>query len=322
MVYILFIVAAAGTVFAAIKLSAYADVISEKSAIGGLMVGTILLAGATSLPELTSIVTAGLIENPDLAVGNVLGSNLYNLLILAGADIAFRRRTMFSHARNSHVYTSLLVICMSLIILASLLLEITWSVFGVSVDVLIICVVYGVGLYLINKRTQASEPKEKKQAQSPQLSLRAAQVRFGIAAVVILIGGTALTFLGDQIAVQTGLGSSFVGSFLIAGSTSLPEIAVVVAALRLRQSDLAVGSIMGSNLFNLTLLLVGDVFYSPGPLLAAASGANFISTIGIIVLSLLVIYAVKRKRSTYSLVPSFLVIGLYFACAYLIFQAN
>ncbi|MFP3513746.1 sodium:calcium antiporter, partial [Peribacillus sp. SIMBA_075] len=87
-----FLLAAAVTVFAAIKLSQYADVISEKSAMGGMMVGTLLLAGATSLPEISTSFSAAAIGNADIAVGNMIGSNLFNLFILAGFDLLLNRR--------------------------------------------------------------------------------------------------------------------------------------------------------------------------------------------------------------------------------------
>ncbi|EMF48235.1 cation antiporter (Na+/Ca2+) [Planococcus halocryophilus Or1] len=108
MVFVIFILAAALTVFASIKLSQYADVISSKTAMGGMMVGTLLLAGATSLPEVSTSFSAAAIGNADIAVGNMIGSNLFNLFILAGFDFLLRRRQILNRASRNNIYTALL----------------------------------------------------------------------------------------------------------------------------------------------------------------------------------------------------------------------
>ena len=84
--FIIFIITASITVFTAIKLSHYADIISEKTVIGGMLIGSLLLAGATSLPEITTSYTSIMLNSPDLAVGNVLGSNVFNLLIICNMN--------------------------------------------------------------------------------------------------------------------------------------------------------------------------------------------------------------------------------------------
>ena len=108
MIFVLFGIAALITVVTAVKLSTYADVISEKSKLGGMMVGTLLLAVATSLPEVTTSLTAVFLDNPDIAVGNVLGSNMFNLLIIAVFDLVYRKEKLFSQTSFSHVYTAVL----------------------------------------------------------------------------------------------------------------------------------------------------------------------------------------------------------------------
>lgn len=120
MVFVIFILAAALTVFASIKLSQYADVISSKTAMGGMMVGTLLLAGATSLPEVSTSFSAAAIGNADIAVGNMIGSNLFNLFILAGFDFLLRRRRILERASRNNIYTSLLGILLTVLVIMAL----------------------------------------------------------------------------------------------------------------------------------------------------------------------------------------------------------
>lgn len=327
MVFIYFLLAAAITVFAAIKLSTYADVMSEKSTMGGVLVGTVLLAGATSLPEVTTSISAVLINNPDIAVGNMLGSNLFNIFILAMFDLYFRHKRLFNDASRDHLYTAGLGLMLTVLTMIALVVRLDMTLFGIGVDALIIAALYGIGIYYISKRPQ--EPKLEREiesevvvSQNDSVTMKQAVTGFIVAALVIMAAGTALSITGDQIAVVTGLGSSFVGSFLIAASTSLPEAVAVFVALKLRNVNLAFGSILGSNIFNMLIIAMSDVFYQNGSILADVSTSHLVTAVGITVLSLLVMYSVIRKDVTskfkYAL-PSSLVVLVYVVSSYLIF---
>src|SRR5690606_20421649 len=131
MVFVYFVLAAIVTVIASIKLSQYADVISEKTAMGGMMVGTLLLAGATSLPEVSTSFSAAAIGNADIAVGNMIGSNLFNLFILASFDFLLRRRRILERASKDHLYTAFLGLLLTVLVILSLWLRIDISFLGI-----------------------------------------------------------------------------------------------------------------------------------------------------------------------------------------------
>ncbi|TFD98404.1 sodium:calcium antiporter [Jeotgalibacillus sp. R-1-5s-1] len=331
MVFVWFILAAAVTVFAAIKLSTYADVISTKTAMGGLLVGTLLLAGATSLPEVTTSLSAVVIGNPDIAVGNMLGSNLFNLFIIACFDLYYRQRKLFLNASNDHLYTAGLGLLLTIMVLISLLLKIDVSVFNIGLDALIIAIVYIIGMVIISRLPKApaievpAEPKEtkvdKKSAEFT-MSVKHAVIGFIVAAIVIMGAGTVLSIMGDEIAVVTGLGSSFVGSFLIAATTSLPEAVSVLVALRLRNVNLALGSILGSNIFNMLILAGSDIFYREGAIISAVSNSHIVTAVAVTILSIVIMGSVlmKKAASTFKYVlPSLIIIVGYFVSSYLIF---
>jgi len=326
--FVYFILAAIVTVLAAVKLSQYADVISEKTSMGGMMVGTLLLAGATSLPEISTSFSAAAIGNADIAVGNMIGSNLFNLFILAGFDFLLRRRRILERASRDHVYTALLGLLLTTLVILSLWLRLDVSVLGIGLDAWIIAITYILGMLAINKLPNAdpvdhsSLPQPEPSNPSASLSAKAAIVRFIAAAVVILGAGTALSVTGDQIAIITGIGSSFIGSFLIAATTSLPEAISIFIALRLGNVNMAVGAALGSNVFNMIILAVSDPVYTPGPILSAVSNSHMIIAVGVFFMTLLVLYSLLQKKTLSNLkyaLPSIVVIAIYFIASYLNF---
>lgn len=330
MVFVYFIIAGVITVYASIKLSQYADVISEKTAMGGMMVGTLLLAGATSLPEVSTSFSAAAIGNADIAVGNMIGSNLFNLFILAGFDFLLRKRQILQRAEKDHVYTSLLGILLTVLVMLALWLRLDISILGIGLDALIIGITYIVGMLVISRmpklshdiEAEISEKEEEPDNPSASLSSKGAIIRFIIAALVILGAGTALSITGDEIAVVTGIGSSFIGSFLIAAATSLPEAISVFIALRLNNVNMAVGAILGSNIFNMIILALSDPVYSEGTLIANVSGANMIIATGVLIMSLLVLFSLLRKKTTSIAAyawPSAVILIIYFAASYMNF---
>ncbi|WP_216828291.1 sodium:calcium antiporter [Alkalihalobacterium elongatum] len=330
MVFIIFLLCAVATVICAIKLSTYADVLSEKTALGGMLVGTIFLAGATSLPEVTTSISAIVLDNPDIAIGNVLGSNMFNLLILAFFDLYYRRKQIFNGASNEHFYTASIGLLLAVTSLLALTLRLNITFLGMGMDTLIIVLIYAVGMYVLTNRSKneaqiIEEPaleEEENKLNTSAISLRRAIYGFSIAAVIILITGSLLTITGDRIAVITGLGSSFVGSFLIAATTSLPEAVAVLIAIQLRNYNLAIGSILGSNLFNMLILVGTDVLYQKGAVLSFVSPVNQITAAAVSVLSVIVMYSLLRKNyssaKSYAF-PSILLIIIYFVSSYLIF---
>ncbi|WP_404405753.1 sodium:calcium antiporter [Jeotgalibacillus malaysiensis] len=332
MAFVWFVLAAIVTVYAAMKLSTYADVISTKTAMGGLLVGTLLLAGATSLPEVTTSLSAVLIGNNDIAIGNVLGSNLFNVFILACFDLYYRKKKLFLQASNDHLYTAGLGLLLTLLVMVALTLRIDYTILGMGIDSILIVVIYIAGISIIGRLSKSDQslPQAEehvtatpaKESSEFTMSVKHAVIGFIIAAIVIMGAGTVLSIMGDQIAVITGLGSSFVGSFLVAATTSLPEAVSVLVALRLKNINLAMGSILGSNIFNMLILAGSDLIYREGAIITSVSDSHLTTAIGVTILSVIAIWAVLMKKATSTfkyVLPSLLVVIVYFVSSYLIF---
>ncbi|QDI90886.1 sodium:calcium antiporter [Salicibibacter halophilus] len=314
MVYLIFLVAVVVTVISATKLSTYADAISRLSGLGALLIGTFLLAVATALPEVTTTVSAIYLDNPDLAVGNIFGSNHFNLLILAVFDLIFRKRKMLAHIHRQQRYTALFGVFMTLIMAIAIFATVEIPFLGIGIEAIFIIALYLLSLWIIQRTAgeeEEDDASENDSREKEKYSMKHAVIGFIITAIIIFISGTALTFSGDEIAVITGLGSSFVGSFLIAVSTSLPEVVTVWTALKLNNENLAAASIFGSNLFNMVILVVCDLLYA-GSLLQAASMSHTVTVILLLMNSALVSYAVffDQRRRFYTW-PSLLMVLFY-----------
>jgi cation:H+ antiporter len=132
------------------------------------------------------------------------------------------------------------------------------------------------------------------------ITLKFIITRYVFFALIIIVSALTLPYFADHIAEFTGLGRSFVGTFFLAVSTSLPEIAVSLAAVRMGSIDLAVGNLLGSNLFNILILAIDDILYTKGHILKDASANNLLSVFSTILMTAVVIiglsFRVKGKR--------------------------
>ena len=149
------------------------------------------------------------------------------------------------------------------------------------------------------QQRRARETQEvAEELQYRETTLRSAVIHYSLAAIAVVAAALWLPRLGAELARQTGLGEAFVGSLFIAITTSLPEIVVSLTAVRIGALDLGIGNVLGSNLFNLLILGLDDVFYRKGPLLADASGSHSITIVAIVMMNALFLIGLTYKVIT------------------------
>ncbi|QAS52514.1 sodium:calcium antiporter [Halobacillus litoralis] len=321
-VFALFFISGISTFFIASRLSIFGDAVKEKSRVSSTFMGAVI-GIAISLPELTSSVTAIIIDSPDLAVGNLIGSNLFNIMGLAIFDIVYRRYQILTHATVESKLYGWLVILMTLIVIAGLSLTLPTHIFHISYTSIAVILLYFIGSKFINDRTEYKGRKVKnKSGRYNEYTYKQVLIRFILAAVAIMLIGSVLTVTAERISVITGIGASFIGAFLVAISTSLPDAVSVGTALKLRNFNLGISSLLGSNAFNLMILALTDLIYFRGNLLEESSPANIITGVASIIFILLIIYSITRKKvSAWNyLLPSVVIIVSYFVTTYLVFQ--
>jgi cation:H+ antiporter len=303
-----FIVCAIVIFFAGKKLSFYGDLLAEKTGLSKGWIGLILMASVTSLPELmVGISSVVIVESADLAVGDILGSCAFNLGILAMMD-AFvpKRKPLLGIASPSHMLNAGLgILMMTLVGFAFFTPNGFTIVPWISTMSIVFFLVYLIAVRIIynNERyhqQQKNNIEHTTPAGAPFITLKKIVINYAVFAMIIILAALALPFFADHIAEQTGLGKSFVGTFMLAVSTSLPEIAVSIAAVRMGSIDMSVGNLLGSNIFNILILAIDDIFYRKGVLLEDASDAHIFSVLSTIMMSAVVViglsYHAKGKR--------------------------
>ncbi|MFZ5857279.1 MAG: sodium:calcium antiporter [Chloroflexota bacterium] len=301
MIWVEFILCAAAIVWVANYLSKYGDVIAEKTGFGRAWIGAILIAGVTSLPELASGISAVVwLDAPNLAAGAVLGSCLFNLMLIAVMDLNYQPGRVLANAQDVHILSGGLgVLLLGLVALDVLLgpgLN-GFGILGISFLSIVIVVLYAIGGKMIagleKERMGQVLEQEARALDYAHISARKAYAIFVLSAIGVILLGVWLSTIGDRLSTVTGLSRSFVGNLFLAMSTSLPEIAASIAAIRFGAIDLAIGNVLGSNLFNITLLAVYDLADGRGNFWASLNNANGFAAVmtmmmtGVVIISLM-----------------------------------
>ena len=289
-------------------LARSADVVAEKTGLGRSFVGVVMLATATSLPEMgTGISAIVLVDAPDLAAGDAFGSNLFNLMIIGlVADLYWRNGPVLTAVK----FTSAVVAALGagLIALAIAAIYIhhatsvasTWYLSPASV---LLIVGFFAAMLLIYRHEKGADASadigEEPRASYTDQSLRRAFGIYFASAAVVVASAVWLAMIGEHIAKEMGWEASFMGTQFLALSTSLPEIATSFAALRLNAPNLAITNVLGSNVFNMGFVLfVDDLVYSQGAVWAAVSQVHILTGLVAILMTVVVIVGVlNRPRS-------------------------
>ena len=300
------------------RLSRYGDVIAEKTGMSGSWVGLVLLATVSSLPELVTGTSAvSLAGVPDIAVGNILGSCVFNLAILVVLDYLSPDESVYTRANQGHILSSgfgvLLIGFTGFAILMSNRFP-NLSIWHVGLYSPFIVLVYLIAMRSVfyYEKRQVQEFVESHVEHYPEISLKQAITRYLLASLVVVAAGIWLPFIGHDLSLAMGWDDSFVSTLFIAAATSLPELAVTVAALRLGALNMAFANVLGSNLFNIFILAIIDVLYLEKPILAQISTNHVISALtatmmtGIVIIGLL-----YRNKSRLYRTVDWISIGLF-----------
>ncbi len=291
-----FIASAAAVIFLGVQLAKYGDALATLTGWGRLFVGSILVALATSLPELSNNITAVRIDNPQLALGNVVGANMVNMFTMAVLALIFGGRRFLQRVAPEQGY---------LIVLAAILTGLAvmfagWhalapgaitelDVWAIGLPSLFLLAVYVIGMRLVYQRRPAGDADDA--AEDPGMTLRRAWLIFSLVSVGVIIAGVFLAQSADWIANATGISSGVLGILAVSIVTTMPEASAAVAAARMGAADLGVAGLYGSCVFNATILAYADPFYRGGEncasvvLLNCASPEHFVA--GIIAVALI-----------------------------------
>lgn len=331
MVWLKFLFCLVVILFSGTKLARYGDAIAEKTGLGRVWIGMILIAIVTAMPELvTSISSAALVKIPDLALGTLFGSCLFNLSIIAVLDIISRGIPILSTVSRGHIISAAMGIILMAIGGVTIIIGENFST--ISLGWVGMPGIITLALYLIVTRYIFRSERKQSQEERPMdevlvynyLSAKRVYIGFTLASLAIIGTGIWLSYIGDEIGEVTGWGASFVGSLFLAITTSMPELAVTIAAVRLGAADMAIADILGANMLDVVAVLWNDIFYTQGPILADVSNSHVITSIIVIIMSLMVILGIRfgRKRKIFEYFSWYtpLYIGLYIFGSYMLFS--
>lgn len=295
--WILFVASAGAIVLAGRKLSHYGDDIATQTGMGRVWIGAILLAGATSLPEVAASIAAAWQGAGNLAMGNVFGSNIFNIAILALAQLA-AAKPILANVSPGHMPVAIAGMLLSGIAALAMIVRFPVTFLGAGLDAWLIAATYILVLRILPKGEDSPElAAGSEPVRSQSGSVTALWVKFGLACLVVVGAGYLLSSSADRIAAMTGLGQTFVGGTLLAAATSLPELTVTIVTARNGAYDLALGNVLGSNIFNMLILVMSDLAQpGPVPILSAASQGQIATAILGLILSGIAILGMVAPR--------------------------
>jgi cation:H+ antiporter len=312
----LFLGAAAAVWFAGVRITHRADAISKKTKVGQAVIGLILLAGVTSLPEIGATVTAALEGNAQLATNNLFGSIALQASLLAVVDFAIGKKALTAALPEPALMFMGALNVILLAFAASGILVGDYPVLGIGAWAWGCALLYFGSVWLLSRERgrkpwlaasggkvdtrliRQADEQDKKAGEGESGSTRTVVMATGGLAAVILAAGYVLAETGDALATQTGAGSSFAGYVFLALATSLPELSTALTAARAGLLTMAISDILGTNLINIGLIFVVDLFGTGKPALAQAGTFGALGALLAIMVTTIFIAGLAERRNT------------------------
>lgn len=271
MIYLVYIILAISVIACSIKAAEYVDLIDKKTNISGAFIGGVMLAAVTSLPELfTSFSAALILGNSELVLGNILGSNIFNLAILAIVSILFVNGFIKDKISKKHFIICLFIILINAILFSPVFFGKNIEFFNIDLVSIVILIAYFLSLRFMAK----DDTKTEDENDDSNLTIKQITVRFILVSVTLVIVSILITYVTDIISDKLNLSSSLSGALFLGIATSLPEVTSVIALSKKGRFNLGIGSIIGSNMFNLFIICITDILYIGNSLYYTSHGQS------------------------------------------------
>jgi len=272
-----------------------------------LLIGLTIVAFGTSSPEATVSIIAALEENAGVAIGNVVGSNILNITFVVGITALINPLKVESETIRKEIPFTLLASIALLILVSDMTLQSLDANFITRSDGFIFLLFFAVFLYYIfevarNSREKIKEEASVSKTSSPSWGKNSIYTIGGL--VAIIIGGDLVVDHATVIAYSFGMSETLVGLTIVAIGTSLPELITSITAAIKKEGDIALGNIVGSNIFNILFVLGAASVISP----LAVDSKIFVDLILMIVLTLILLvfsrtsFRVGRREGTFLVV--------------------
>lgn len=289
-----------------------ASSVARRFHIPSLIIGLTIVAFGTSAPELAVSVTSALNGQSDISMGNVVGSNMFNLLVVVGIA-AFILPFKVKETIIAKEFPFVLLSCLALIVLT---FDITLGNGTANVlnrtDGLVLLMFFGIFMYYLLSVALRAVKENKDEEVMVSLGLGRSLIYLAIGLAGVVFGGDITVDAASAIARDFGMSEAMVGLTIVAVGTSLPELMTSVVAARKGESDIALGNVIGSNIFNVFFILGLTAFITP----VAVSGAVAFDALLLAAISLIAfLFALTDRR--FSKGEGLVLVALY--AAYMIF---
>lgn len=307
---IFFLVLAFFTIFMSVKLSYYGDMLGKQTKVGSAFVGGLLIASITSLPEFVTCISAVVFDNLALSLGDIVGSNMFNIFVLAVYNIYFFKSDIFKNTSKKYILECIILI-----------IDYLFIIFGannmfVSITTFVLFIMYIVYMFsiILIKNEEEKNSSDKKE--------KFIVLKFSLTAVVMIILSILVTHQADEIShLYPKFSSSSIGAILLGITTSLPEVVTTFALLKLNNFNMAISNMLGSNIFNFLVLAFADVFAGNNYIYGYSDSYSMFYILGGITITVLFMSTLIKKFNyrLYYLIISVIMILIYFRVWYLQF---
>ena len=266
MIYAAYTAVAALVVLLSIKASEYVDLLDKKTKLSGAFIGGVMLSAVTSLPELfTSLSATAFLDKPGLCMGN----DLFNVAALSVIILLFNKGFRQARVARSHMFVNLYVCMIYGVLILNMIGVLDMQLLHICIATLIIVVLYILGVKSMSADEGALEELSENVADDSasaqdSLSVKSIVIRFILVSIGIVGFSIVITYITDEISIRLGLGAGLAGALFLGVATSLPELSSTIALFRIKNYNIAIGNIVGSNLFNFIIIALADIVYWKG----------------------------------------------------------
>lgn len=314
MIYIIYLCIVVGITFLSMKSADYVDWLDKKTTLSGAFIGGVMLSAVTSLPELfTSISSTLMLNEPGLCIGNILGSDLFNLTMLAILIILFINSFEKEKVAKGHFVVLVAIIISFAAILLNYLNVLNFQILTFNVTSLILLAAYIVSL----KFLASEEGEQSDNADDIKLTVKQIVFRFIVVSIGIIGLSILLSYTTDNISEKMHLGKGLAGALFMGIATSLPEVTASISLFKKKNYNIAIGNIVGSNIFNLFILSFTDVIYA-GKGIYDFSDPKTINLMSFgLAASVLMYISLKVKPKWLKVISGILIVGCYVGFLYI-----
>ena len=296
---LIYAVLASLVVFLSIKLSDYVDLLDKKTKVSGALLGGILLAGVTSLPELFTSLTGTLIVGDNkLVLGNIMGSDFFDIMIFGVVYFLFFMKFTQGKVGKQHYLTCFFTALMLIVvtIAAFIFNKNGWLLGWFNPMSILIIIIYVLSVVFTPKTEEKEEQEEPVES---KWSVKQIWILLAIFSVVLIGASIGVTMVTEQIVNGYNIGHTFGGSLFLGVATSLPEVTATISLCKKKNFNAAYGDILGSCVFNIVILALADaISFRAGPLYTI-NNDSFMLIIGTMITLALTFVSILFIRSKF-----------------------